>query len=280
MIIPAQTEACPVIEVPSVEQLLSEVSYAGFPRTMIGDVRKVKIAYRTPVEQIAGFVGERIAGDEMDVTTDHAWLVVMGQFAQVLGLVKDLEAVPIEQKQGPKCTPQTKLIEFLIGILGGIEYLQDLNLEAHPLATDATIAQAWAQAVFAHYSGVSRTLAAADESTLAAVVETLRRISQPFIQEAVMETIRKRGCLTADVDLTGREVSPTSTDYEEATFGWMADDVHKGYQAAILSLVCERWQRLLLALQRYTGRTPTRRNACKTWCENSNRFWACAHNGE
>ena len=255
MIIPAQTEGCPVIEVPSVEQLLSEGSYAGFPRTMIGDVREVKIAYRTPVEQIAGFVGERIAGDEMDVTTDHAWLVVMGQFAQVLGLVKDLEAVPIEQKQGPKCTPQTKLIEFLIGILGGIEYLQDLNLEAHPLATDATIAQAWAQAVFAHYSGVSRTLEAADESTLAAVIEALRQVSQPFIQEAVMETIRKKGCLTADVDLTGREVSPTSTDYEEATFGWMADDVHKGYQAAILSLVCERWQRLLLALQRYTGRT-------------------------
>ena len=133
MIIPAQTEGCPVIEVPSVEQLLSEGSYAGFPRTMIGDVREVKIAYRTPVEQIAGFVGERIAGDEMDVTTDHAWLVVMGQFAQVLGLVKDLEAVPIEQKQGPKCTPQTKLIEFLIGILGGIEYLQDLNLEAQPI---------------------------------------------------------------------------------------------------------------------------------------------------
>jgi len=65
----------------------------------------------------------------------------------------------------------------------------------------------------------------------------------------------KRGCLTADVDLTGREVSPTSTDYKDATFGWMDDDVRKGYQAAILSLACERWQRLLLALQRYTGRT-------------------------
>ena len=255
MIIPAHTEACPVIEVPSVEQILSRVSYSGIPRMSIGDVTKVEIAYRTPAEQMAEWVGECIAGDELDATTDHAWLVVMGQFAQALGLVKELEAVPIDQKQGPKCTPQTKLIELLVGILGGIEYLQDLNLEAHPIAADPTIAQAWAQAVFAHYSGVSRTLEAADESTLAAVIETLRQVSQPFIQEAVMETIRKRGCLTADVDLTGREVSPSSTDYKDATFGWMADDIHKGYQAAILSLVCERWQRLLLALQRYTGRT-------------------------
>jgi hypothetical protein len=199
--------------------------------------------------------GERKLDAEIDATTEHAWLVVMGQFAQALGLVKELEAVPIDQKQGSKCTPQTKLIELLVGILGGIEYLQDLNLEAHPIATDATIARAWAQTIFAHYSGVSRTLEVADESTLAVVIEVLRQVSQPFIQEAVMETIRKRGCLTADMDLTGREVSPTSTDYEDATFGWMADDIHKGYQAAILSLVCERWQRLLLALQRYTGRT-------------------------
>ncbi|MDI6770821.1 MAG: hypothetical protein QMD04_14265 [Anaerolineales bacterium] len=255
MIIPAQTEACPVIEVPSVEQLLSRVSYSGIPRMSVGDVTKVEITYRTPVEQMGEWVGERIAGDELDATTDHAWLVVMGQFAQALGLVKELEAVPIDQKQGPKCPPQTKLIELLVGILGGIEYLQDLNREAHPIATDPTIAQAWAQTIFAHYSGVSRTLDAADESTLVAVIETLRQVSRPFIQEAVMETIRKRGCLTADVDLTGREVSPTSTDYKDATFGWMDDDVRKGYQAAILSLVCERWQRLLLALQRYTGRT-------------------------
>jgi hypothetical protein len=64
---------------------------------------------------------------------------------------------------------------------------------------------------------------AADEQTLAAVIEVLRQVSQPFIQAAVLETIRKQGGLTADVDLTGREVSPTSTDYPDATFGWMAE---------------------------------------------------------
>ncbi|HEX9617030.1 MAG TPA: hypothetical protein VGA03_06405, partial [Anaerolineales bacterium] len=66
---------------------------------------------------------------------------------------------------------------------------------------------------------------------LAPVIEILRRVSQPFIQEAVMGTIHKQGYVTADVDLTGREVSPTSTDYAEASFGWMDDQVRKGYQA-------------------------------------------------
>jgi hypothetical protein len=35
----------------------------------------------------------------------------------------------------------------------------------------------------------------------------------------------------------------------------MDDEVQKGYQAAVTSLVCERWSRLLLTWQRYAGRT-------------------------
>ncbi len=35
----------------------------------------------------------------------------------------------------------------------------------------------------------------------------------------------------------------------------MDDGVSKGYQAAVSSLVCERWGRLMLTLQRYAGRT-------------------------
>jgi hypothetical protein len=102
---------------------------------------------------------------------------------------------------------------------------------------------------------VSRTWAAADEQTLEEVVGVLRAVSAPFIQQAVLETIKAQGYLTVDVDLSGREVSPTSTTYEEADFGWMDDAVKKGYQAALSSLVCHRWGRLLVSLQRYGGRT-------------------------
>ncbi len=162
--------------------------------------------------------------------------------------------MPLEQKQQRGRSPQSKLIETLVGILG-IEYLQDLNLGAQPIVKDPAVAGAWGQASFAHYTGVSRTLDAAEEKTLQGVVELLRQISQPFIDRAVVETIRKKGGLIADVDLSGREVSPTSRDYQGATFGWMDDDVRKGYQAAITSLSCELWQRLQVALRRYTGRT-------------------------
>jgi hypothetical protein len=205
--------------------------------------------------RIAALVAEREVGEMIDATTDHAMLVVLGHFAQALALVEELGQVPLGQRQGANGPPQMKLIEFLVGILGGIEYLQELNLGAQPIATDPTIAKAWGQAIFGHYSQVSRTLEVADEVTLAAVIEVLRTVSAPFIQAAVMETIKHSGGLTIDVDLTGRQVSPTSTDYDEATFGWMDDGVSKGYQDAVTSLVCERWGRLMLTLQRYTGRT-------------------------
>ena len=223
-----------------------------------GDNGKLKIAFPEPsaeARRIAELVGDCVIGETIDAATDHAWLVVMGYLGQVLGLIAELEEVPIKQRKGPKCGPQTKVIEFLVGILGGIEYLQDLNLADQPIVKDSAIAEAWAQEIFVHYSGVSRTLDASDEETLAAVIEVLQSISRPFIEAAVMETIKREGWLTVDVDLTGREVSSTSTDYQDATFGWMDDEIAKGYQAAVTSLVCERWTRLMLTLLRYTGRT-------------------------
>ena len=205
--------------------------------------------------QMAELVGEQAVGEVIEATTDHAWLVVLGHFAQALGLVAELAEVPLDQKQGANGPPQMKLIEFLVGILGGIEQLQELSRGSQPIATDRTIAQAWGQKIFGHYSQVSRSLAVADEQTLAAVIEALQSISAPYLQAAVVETIKQSGQLTVDIDLTGRPVSPTSSDYPEADFGWMDDGVSKGYQAAVSSLVCERWGRLMLTLQRYAGRT-------------------------
>ena len=223
-----------------------------------GDVHTLKRMPRTPSSEalrIAELVEEQDVGAEIDATTDHAWLVVLGYFAQALKLVSELAKVPIKQRKGRDHTPQKKLLEFLVGILGGIEQLQDLNLAEQPIAKDPTVAEAWAQALFAHYSCVSRTLDASDENTLAAVIEVLHSVSRPFIDAAVLETIKQCGGLTVDVDLTGRVVSPTSTDYPDADFGWMDDGVSKGYQAAVSSLVCERWTRLMLIVQRYGGRT-------------------------
>lgn len=259
MIIPPATTSVKRFS-PTWEESLAEMRFRQpsiIPLTAKTDT--IRLVFKEPEPEasvIASLVGEREVGEAIDATTDHAWLVVLGHFAQALGVVRGLNGVPLAQRQGPnEVAPQTKLIEFLVGILGGIEHLQELNQGAQPIATDPTVAEAWGQALFRHYSQVSRTLEAADEQTLAGVVEVLRTVSAPFMQAAVMETIKQRGQLTLDVDLTGRAVSPTSTDYPEADFGWMDDEVSKGYQAAVTSLVCERWGRLLLTLQRYPGRT-------------------------
>ena len=190
-----------------------------------------------------------------DRVTDHGLLVALGRFAEAVGLLSDLAEVTIPQQRGPAHTPQEKLVEFLVGILAGIPYLQALNEGDHPLVYDEAVVAAWGQERFAHYSGVSRTLAAADETTLAELIAVLRRKGEPFIEQAVLMEMKRQGYLVADIDLAGRPVSPTSRDYPDSSFGHMADAVQKGYQLALTSLVCQQWQRLMIAGQRYTGRT-------------------------
>jgi hypothetical protein len=188
------------------------------------------------------------------VLTSHAMLVAWGLFAQRIGLVKALEAVPIPQRQREH-TPQTKLLEFLVAILAGCSYLQDISHGSHPLDQDRAVAQAWGQKGWADYSGVSRTLQACDEQTVAAVKKALETVSRPFIQQEVILALRAQGMLVYDGDLTGRPISPTSTTYPGAAFGWMGDGVHFGYQAAMVSMHSPTYGRLWLSVERHPGDT-------------------------
>ncbi len=94
------------------------------------------------LSDVVSLIAEREIGDQIDGTTDHAWLVVLGHFAQALDLVACLSEVSLSQRQGANGKPQSKIIEFLVGILGGIDYLRDLNESANPIATDATVVEA------------------------------------------------------------------------------------------------------------------------------------------
>lgn len=185
--------------------------------------------------------------------TDHALLVFLGRFAQHLGLIRLLEAVPLAQKKVTH-SPQAKLVEFLLAVLAGLDQLQQLSHSANPIASDTTLAQAWGQQAFADYSGVSRTLAKADADTWQAVRDLLALISRPFIDREVMAIVHTQQPLTIDIDLAGRPVSPTATTYPDASFGWMDDAVAKGYQSAISSLSGGPSGRVLLASQRYSGK--------------------------
>jgi len=152
--------------------------------------------------------------------TEHALLVLLGQYAQHLGLIQALMAVPLHQKT---CThrPQAKILEFLVAILAGLPHLEDISRDGRPLDQDQPVAIAWQQAGWADYSGVGRTLQVLTQAEAEAIVRVLHEISRPLIDEQVTQALVTQGCLIYDSDLTGRPVSNTSTTYPEAAFGHM-----------------------------------------------------------
>jgi hypothetical protein len=192
--------------------------------------------------------------DWMMPNTQHGMLVAFGEFLQQHGLVERLMGVPIGQKRRVH-TPQAKLIEFLVGIMSGIEYLRDFDDGPHPVAKDTLVARVWGQAGFAHYSGVSRTLQACDEQTVAAVEEAITAFSRPFIAEAIQSLLRRGQPIVYDLDLTGQAVSATSSAYPEVAFGWMDDGVKLGYQLARVCLSSPQQERIWLAGFHHPGDT-------------------------
>ncbi len=204
---------------------------------------------RSPLE-IARAAVERglnqMAGLPQGMLTQHALMVAWGEFAQEIGLIDTLKQVPISQKAVVH-TPQAKLLTFLMGLLTGLEHLKDLNEGAHPLAHDWPAMRAWGLVALAHYTGVSRTLSACDEATVAAVRQRLQAVSQPFIDQEVGLLSRQGLPLIIDLDLAPRRVSNTSTTFPEAEFGWQGNEVGLGYEAALAALTSPTYGRLFLA---------------------------------
>lgn len=186
--------------------------------------------------------------------TEHAWLVLLGEYARQLGLTAALNAVPMQQKVRTH-RPQTKVIEFLVAILAGLPHLEDISRDGHPLDQDGAVALAWQQPGWADYSGVSRTLQGLSLKEAQAIGAVLDRFSQPFIDETVVAAMRSQGRLIYDGDLTGRPVSPTSTTYPGAAYGHMDDAVQLGYQAAVVSLQSPLDGRLWLSVALHPGNT-------------------------
>jgi len=210
--------------------------------------------------------------------TQHALLVAWGQFAQCLGLIRQVMALNLHQKK-VKHLPQTKILEFFLAILAGLEYLKDLSQAAHPIAQDQAVAKAWDQPAWSDYSGVSRCLSELSQAEAEQVAGVLAAISQPLIDREVMLALSQQGVLVYDGDLTHRPVSNTSTSYPNAAYGHMGAGVGFGYQAALVSfhsptygrlwlsavphpgdvISCTQGEALVLAAEAKTGMRPRRR---------------------
>lgn len=190
---------------------------------------------------------------EAPCLTHHALLVAWGQYAQAMGVIDAIEAIPLHQKTIDH-RPQTKVLEFLVAILGGFEHLKDISLSAHPLDRDPAVARAWRQPGWADHSGVSRTLSQLSEEEVQAIGKALDCLTQPMIdREAVLAA--GSGRIVLDADLSPRPVSNTSQTYPDAAFGHMSDGVGLGYQAALVSLRSPTFGRLLLSVAQHPGST-------------------------
>ena len=186
--------------------------------------------------------------------TQHALLVPWGHFAREIGLLSGIEAIRLSQKVYEH-TPQAKVIAFLVAILSGAKYLQDISLAAHPLDKDVAVAAAWGQAGWADYTGVSRTLKSLSWAEVHEIVNVLERVSQPFLDRE-LSVLRSQGSwLQYDGDLTGLPVSNTSRTYPNASFGHMSDEIRLGYQAGVVSLQSPTYGRLWLSVEHHAGDT-------------------------
>jgi len=191
--------------------------------------------------------------DERNLT-QHAMLIVWGHFARTIGLLERLAKVPIAQKKVVRA-PQEKIMEFLVGLLSGMEYLTDLSEGPAPLTKDSEVSTAWKLQAMADASGVSRTLQAGKDETVQGLAEVLDAVSRPFLQRAVSDLRQRDETLVLDVDLTGRPVSSTSRTFPGAAFGYMDGEVRLGYQLAQICLETSLFGRQWLSAQHHPGNT-------------------------
>jgi hypothetical protein len=191
--------------------------------------------------------------NEPETLTQHAMLVIWGQFAQAFGLIQTVNSVHMDQKT-VDYSPHTKILEFFLAILSGLEHLQELNTAAEPIVKDAAVAKAWLQPGWAHHSGVSRTLTALTQGQAEQVVRALEQLEKPILDREVMLALASQGELIMDGDLTARPVSDTSTSYPEAAYGHMGgNQLGLGYQAAQVCVRTPTYGRLLLASSLHPG---------------------------
>jgi hypothetical protein len=195
-----------------------------------------------------------MSDEPSETLTFHALLVAWGQFAQSIGLINQLQAIPVHQKTVDH-SPQGKIIEFLVAILAGLEHLKDLSVAAHPIAKDQAVAKAWLQPGWAHSSGVSRTLTRLTPGEAEEIAVALEQITQPFLDEELIRILQSSGRLIYDGDLTARPVSNTSTTYPDVAYGYMSDGVQLGYQAALVSLHSPTYGRFWLKVTPHPGNT-------------------------
>ena len=196
-------------------------------------------------------MSENIQADAQE--TDHAILVIWGQFANCLGIPQAFAEVPMSQKTVIH-TPQNKVLEFLVANLAGVQYAKDISKATQPLDQDQAVAKAWGVDGWADYSGVSRTMHALTEEQGEQYAAIVDRAIQPWIDQEVQLALNQ-GPIELDGDLSPRPVSNGSKTYPGAEYGYMSNSLQLGYQAAMVSMRSPTYGRLGLSVVQHSGNT-------------------------
>jgi hypothetical protein len=168
--------------------------------------------------------------------TQHGMLIPWGRFARHLKLGERLRAAVPPRHHKDALPGGDLLLEFGLASLAGYAYLEGLNLGPHPLVKDQAVQDAW-DIQFRHYTTVSRFLYELSEADVEQVQAQLEAILQSYIRGAPHAVLCHQAYLTLCGDLTGRPVSAYSTTYPPDTvFGYMANQLQKGHQAALVTL--------------------------------------------
>ena len=83
----------------------------------------------------------------------------------------------------------------------------------------------------------------------------MSQITQPLLAEDVAQALKQNGRLVYDGDLTGRPVSNSSSTYPDVAYGHMSDELHLGYQAAMVSMHSPTYDRFWLSVVNHPGDT-------------------------
>lgn len=163
--------------------------------------------------------------------TNHARLILDGQFAHRIGLLAALKELEVPGKT-VRHSPQDHLVTALVNVLAGHDQLQEISRGDNPLRGDLALAQAWDQEQFPEVSGVCRQLHAADWDQAEAVRQQLRQVFAPYIALCAGPSLTRGQRLVVDWDLMAKQVTTEARSDPFAAYGHMEDDVGKGYQWA------------------------------------------------
>lgn len=128
--------------------------------------------------------------------TQFAPVAALWAYYQTYQVLKPLESVKLEMKT-IDYSATDKLVQVLLSILTGCEYLSVVNTRLRP---ERKLAQLLGKPSFAHQSTLSETLEALTLTNLSQLEATIRQIYQPCSRTRWHDW---RGFLWLDFDLSG-----------------------------------------------------------------------------